>query len=117
VKLPALAIYAFANPNAPLPTRYDANDQELMASLAESARIMDALKRENIELFRRGVEKGQVLEMQNASHYIFQSNPREVLEAIEKFAADLQSPVSLQGERMHPAVEIRGVDDAVANHR
>ncbi len=48
------------------------------------------MKRENIELFRRSVEKGQVLEMQNATHYIFQSNQQEVLEAIEKFVAGLE---------------------------
>ena len=47
------------------------------------------MKRENIELFRRNVEKGQVLEMPNSRHYIIQSNQREVLEAIEKFAAGI----------------------------
>jgi non-heme chloroperoxidase len=90
VKLPALAIYAFADPHAPLPAWYDANDPELRANLAERARLLDAMKRESIDLFRRGVANGQVLEMQNASHFIFQSNPQEVLEAIEKFASDLR---------------------------
>ena len=85
VKIPALAIYALDDPNKPLPPWYDANDKEMMANLAERTRIRDAMKRENIELFRRSVEKGQVLEMQNASHYIIQSNQQEVLEAIEKF--------------------------------
>jgi len=85
LKIPALAIYAFEDPNKPLPPWYDANDQELLANLAERTRLSDAYKRKSIGLFRRGVEKGQVLEMQNATHYIFQSNQREVLEAIEKF--------------------------------
>jgi len=89
VKIPALAIYAIEDPNQPLPPWYDANDKELLANLAERARLSDAYKRKNIELFKHAVEKGQVLEMQNASHYIFQSNQREVLEAIEKFAAEL----------------------------
>jgi pimeloyl-ACP methyl ester carboxylesterase len=89
VKIPALAIYAFDDPNKPLPPWYDATDKELRATLAERARITDAMKRESIELFRRGVEKGQVLEMRNASHYIFQSNQQEVLEAIEKFVGSL----------------------------
>ena len=57
----------------------------MLANLAERTRLSEEYKRNNIELFRRGVEKGQVLEMQNATHYIFQSNQREVLEAIEKF--------------------------------
>ena len=86
VKIPALAIYAIENAGSPLPPWYDANDKELIATLAERSRLSDALKRESIELFRRHVEKGQVLEMQNAQHYIIQSNPQEVLEAIEKFA-------------------------------
>ena len=89
VKIPALAIYAFENPDKPLPPWYDANDRELAATLAERSRLMDGLKRRSIELFTRNVEKGQVLEMQNASHYLIQSNPQEVLEAIEKFAAEL----------------------------
>ena len=91
VKIPALAIYAFANPNVPLPAWYDANDKELLAILAERKRMADAMKRENIELFRRNVEKGQVLEMQNASHYIIQSNQQEVLDAIEKFVSQLSA--------------------------
>jgi pimeloyl-ACP methyl ester carboxylesterase len=83
VKIPALAIYAFQNET--LSPWYDPNDKELMANLTERTRLLDALKRENIELFRRNVKKGQVLEMPNSRHYIIQSNQREVLEAIEKF--------------------------------
>ena len=88
VKIPALAIYAFQN--EPLASWYDANDKELLANLAERTRLLDAMKRENIELFRRSVEKGQVLEMPNSRHYIIQSNQQEVLEAIEKFVAELE---------------------------
>lgn len=87
VKIPALAIYAFEDPNAPLPPWYDPNDKQLLANLAEHARIVDSVKRESIELFRRNVDKGQVMEMQDASHYLIQSNQREVLEAIERFVA------------------------------
>jgi len=86
VNLPALAIYAIPDPDAPLPPWFDPNDKALMAHLAERARISDAMKRENIELFRRNVEKGQVLEIQKATHYIIQSNQDEVLEAVERFA-------------------------------
>ena len=88
VKIPALAIFAFADPNEPLPPWYDAKNEALRASLAERAQIANDIKRSSIDLFRRGVEKGQVLELQNAEHYIFQSNPQEVLDAIEKFAAE-----------------------------
>jgi non-heme chloroperoxidase len=90
VKIPALAIYAFKNEE--LPAWYDRNDQEFMANLAERERLLDAMKRENIERFRNGVEKGQVLEMPNSRHYIIQSNQQEVFEAIEKFVAGLDSP-------------------------
>ena len=48
------------------PPWYDPNDKELVANLAERTRLSDAMKRENIDLFGRNVEKGQVLEMQNA---------------------------------------------------
>ena len=86
VKIPALAIYAFEDPNEPLSPWYDPSDQELMAVIAERSRITDAMKRQNIDAFKRAVEKGQVLELPKASHYIMQSNQREVFEAIEKFA-------------------------------
>jgi len=89
VKIPALAIYAFEDPNKPLPPWYDPEDEELIAVVEERSRISNARKRESIELFRRSVEKGQVLEMQNATHYIFQSNRQEVLDAIEKFVAGM----------------------------
>ena len=87
VKIPALAIYAFEDSNAALPPWYDPHDTALTNNLAERARIRDTLRRESIELFKRGMKLGQVLEMRNATHHIFQSNPREVLDAIEKFAA------------------------------
>ena len=90
VKIPALAIYALTDPNEPLPSWYDPNDKEMTANLAEHSRIRNTMQRENIELFKRNVEKGQVLEMQNARHHIIQSNQREVLEAIEKFSAAIE---------------------------
>ena len=58
VKIPALAIYAFDDPDKPLPPWYDPNDKELMATLAERARISDAMKRESIELFRAQRREG-----------------------------------------------------------
>ena len=97
VKIPALAIYAFKDPNAPLSPWFDPNDKELMANLSERSRISDAMKRDSIELFRRSVEHGQVLEMQNATHYIIQSNQREVLEAIEKFVVITQTSCAGSG--------------------
>ncbi len=55
--------------------------KESIANLAERSRIGNTIKRESIELFLHNVEEGRVLEMQNATHYVFQSNQREVLEA------------------------------------
>jgi non-heme chloroperoxidase len=89
LEIPALSIYAFEDPAKPLTPWYDAKDEELVATLAQIARGRDALKRRSIELFRSGVARGQVLEMQNASHYIFQSNQAEVLNAIETFVEGL----------------------------
>jgi pimeloyl-ACP methyl ester carboxylesterase len=96
VEIPALAIYAFADPAKPLPPWYDPNDQQLLATLAEIARIRDATQRESIDLFRRNAAKGQVLELRNATHQIVQSNPREVLAAIEKFVTDLPKRTNLK---------------------
>jgi non-heme chloroperoxidase len=86
LKIPALAVYAIPDPNAPLPPWFDPKDQDVAAKLVERARLLDEMRRRSIELFRRNVEQGQVLEMQKANHYIIQSNQNEVLEAIEKFS-------------------------------
>jgi non-heme chloroperoxidase len=90
VKIPALAVYAFPDPDAPLPPWYDATDAKLLASLAEIRAIGDAMRRENLERFRRSVELGQVLELPKAQHYVIQSNAREVLAAIERFSGQIQ---------------------------
>jgi pimeloyl-ACP methyl ester carboxylesterase len=87
VKIPALAIYAIADPNAPLPAWYDSNDKQTVADVAEKNRLLAAVQRDNIELFRRSVEGGRVLELQNSQHYIHQASQLEVLEAIEKFVS------------------------------
>jgi non-heme chloroperoxidase len=89
VKIPALAIYAFESASKPLPPWYDVNDVESIAHLAERARITDTMKRASIELFKRNVDNGKTLELQNATHYVIQSNQREVLEAIESFVTAL----------------------------
>jgi non-heme chloroperoxidase len=90
LKIPALAIYAFPDPDQPLPPWYDPSDQKLRTALAEIARLGDTQKRRSIELFRSGVERGQIVELPNSAHYIFQSNPLEILSAIEAFVAGLR---------------------------
>ena len=89
VKVPALAIYAMPGPDKSLRPWYDPNDQTLQATLAELADLTIAKKRESMEQFKSGVQNGQVLEMQNATHYLIQSNQREVVEAIDAFIAGL----------------------------
>jgi len=84
-----LAIYAFPDPDKPLPPWYDSRDAKLVANLAEIRAIGEAAKRKNIELFRRGVKMGEVLELQDATHNLVLSNPRQVLEAIEHFSAHI----------------------------
>jgi hypothetical protein len=88
VKVPALAVYAIENPDRPLPPWYDTSDPKLHALVAERARLMNDLKRENIEQFRQNVAQGHVLELQGATHNLIQSNQQEVLLAIERFAAE-----------------------------
>jgi non-heme chloroperoxidase len=86
IKVPALAIYAMPDPGKALPSWYDANDAELKATLEELGRIDYHTRRKNIELFRRGVVQGEVLELPNATHFLIQSNQQQVLEAIETFS-------------------------------
>jgi pimeloyl-ACP methyl ester carboxylesterase len=88
VKIPALAIYATGGADLDSP-RYDRNDAELMANLAEIRSLREQMQRQNIERFRAQVEKGQIVEMRDARHYILQSNAQEVVDAVEKFAAGL----------------------------
>ena len=89
VKLPALALYAIEDADAPLPPWYDRGEPGLLATLAEIARVRDAAQRANIERFRRDMQRGRVIELPHARHNVIQSNPREVLYAIEEFAASL----------------------------
>jgi pimeloyl-ACP methyl ester carboxylesterase len=90
LKIPALAIYAMGDVERPVASRFDPNDAELTATLVEIKQLREQVQRQNIERFRTRVEKGQVLEMQNARHYILQSNTQEVADAIEKFVAGLR---------------------------
>jgi hypothetical protein len=69
-----------------LPPWYDVNDAELRTTLEELARLAGDTQRRNIELFRRGVRQGEVLELPNATHYLIQSNQPQVLDAIETFS-------------------------------
>lgn len=87
LRVRALAVYAIADPDAPPPPWYDPKDAELMAALKEIARLRGEMQRQNIELFRSRASNGQVLEIPDARHYILQSNPQEVVAAVEKFAA------------------------------
>jgi len=88
LEVPALAIYALAAPDT-LPRRYDRNDAELLATLAEIRQLRETWQRQNIERFRAHVRHGQVIEMPDARHYILQSNTQDVVDAIEEFAAAL----------------------------
>jgi non-heme chloroperoxidase len=86
IKVPALAIYAFPDPRQALPPWYDANDAQLKAKLEELGRLDYDTRRKNIERFQHGVIQGEVLELQNATHYLMQSNQQQVLDAIETFS-------------------------------
>lgn len=90
IKVPALAIYAMPDPGKALPSWYDANDAELKATLNELGRIDYDTRRKNIELFRRSVVQGEVLELPNATHYLIQSNQQQVLDAIETFSLQMK---------------------------
>ena len=90
IKIPALAIYAIPDPGKALPPWYDANDAELKSTLEELGRLINDTRRKNIELFRRGVSQGEVLELPNADHYLIQSNQQQVRDAIETFSLQVK---------------------------
>jgi hypothetical protein len=90
IKIPALAIYAIPEPGKALPPWFDANDAEAIATLEELGGIIADTRRKNIELFRRGVSQGEVLELPNADHYLIQSNQQQVLDAIETFSLQVK---------------------------
>lgn len=93
VRVPALAIYATsAGPDALLKPWHDANDVTLRETLREVQGIRDSIQRREIDKFRSGVQRGRVLELPGAAHWIFGSHPGEVLEAIDEFVMDLPSP-------------------------
>ena len=73
-----------------MPPWFDANDAEAIATLEELGGIIADTRRKNIELFRRGVSQGEVLELPNADHYLIQSNQQQVLDAIETFSLQVK---------------------------
>jgi pimeloyl-ACP methyl ester carboxylesterase len=81
VTLPALAIFAF-----------ESRDADSSAVRAEIRKLEDELKHENMEAFRRGMVNGEALAMENASHYIIQSNPAQVIERIREFERRVANP-------------------------
>lgn len=87
VGIPALAIYAVEQPDKPPPPWFDFGDDQALANLAELRRLRDAMRRENMDSFRRDMARGQVLALHGATHYVMQSNLRDVHDAIETFAA------------------------------
>jgi pimeloyl-ACP methyl ester carboxylesterase len=91
VNIPALAIYAFPDPDKPLPPWYDPRDASLKVTVAELGEIMKAKKRAGIDQFKSGVEQGQVVELQHATHYLIQSNQQQVVTAIDDFVQGLDA--------------------------
>jgi pimeloyl-ACP methyl ester carboxylesterase len=71
IRIPALAVYAFENA-----------DRDSSPERVEIRRLEDALRRENLAAFRRGAAHAEVLALENASHYVIQSNPQQLIEKI-----------------------------------
>lgn len=93
IRAPALAIYATsAGPDELLKPWHDANDAELRATLRELQGIRDRIQRHAIDNFRHGMTHGRIVELPGASHWIFGSHQREVVEAIIDFVGGLPAP-------------------------
>jgi non-heme chloroperoxidase len=87
VRIPALAVFAIEDPDKAPPPWIAATDAAAIAALAEIRRLTQTLQRESMAVFREQVAHGQVLALPNAAHNLVLSNPREVRQAIEAFAA------------------------------
>jgi non-heme chloroperoxidase len=88
--VPALALYATSRgPNALMRPWYDASDAALRTRLQELQSINDSAQRRSIEKFANGVRGARVIEIPGATHWIFISNPDEVLDAIRGFVDSL----------------------------
>jgi pimeloyl-ACP methyl ester carboxylesterase len=85
VRIPALAIYAFDSADE-RPPWIDAEDVKSLSILDDIRKLERQIKRENMEAFQRGVVNGEVVALDHASHYIIQSNQRQVIEKVRGFA-------------------------------
>jgi pimeloyl-ACP methyl ester carboxylesterase len=84
VKAPALAIYAVTDSVAQLEP-WQRLDREHAAAWQDVIRGLGRVDRSSREQFRREVERGTVLEIHGAHHWVFVSNREEVLAAVRRF--------------------------------
>jgi non-heme chloroperoxidase len=85
IAAPALAIYAVrASPQVRFP-RYDTFDAENRAIAGRVMAVQDSFGLAVRTRFRREVRRGYVVEIGNANHYVFLSNPTEVEQAMRAF--------------------------------
>ena len=85
IAAPALAIYAVrASPRVRFPL-YDTFDAENRAMAQRVIAVQDSFGLAVRTRFRREVRRGRVVEIANANHYVFLSNPTQVEQAMRAF--------------------------------
>jgi non-heme chloroperoxidase len=87
LRSPALAIFAASDSVRLLVPYYAALDSTGREAVKRFAAIVAPFRIASVEGFRKAVPSGEVLEIQNANHYVFISNQAETLSAIRAFLA------------------------------
>ena len=87
LRSPALAIFASSDSLKLLVPFYAALDSSGKQAVKRFAVIVAPFRIASVDQFRHGVANAEVLEIQDANHYVFISNESETLHAIRAFLA------------------------------
>ncbi len=87
VRTPALAIYAVVDSAAQVFPRWPSLDRRDRESAELFTRILQAWAATERARFARELPAAQVLELHGANHYVFASNPEQVVKAMRAFLA------------------------------
>jgi non-heme chloroperoxidase len=89
LKCPSLAVYAVADSAAAYFPWYHTLDSAGRRDAANYFRVLAPGLREDMELYRHNAPRSQVVEVHDASHWVFLSNREETLNAVRTFLATM----------------------------
>jgi non-heme chloroperoxidase len=85
IRAPALAVYAVKKTPAQMFPVYESSDAETQVALKAIFASESSFQKRQREQFLRGMKNGRAIQIVGANHYVFISNPREVLRALDSF--------------------------------